>query len=138
MAFWKVSTQHKKSVEEHELWEKDGMVVRRISGFRWGTWTVETNDDEPPVLDQLEGPGGDAINMYDYFEHNVENIEMEMLDDGWYGDVIWPDDMSDEERQRLEDLWEEDAYSGWEGDGWVNYETECWASGPLDIEKLED
>ena len=138
MAFWKVSTQHKKSVEEHELWEKDGMVIRRISGFRWGTWTVETNDDEPPVLDQLEGPSGDAINMYDYFEHNVENIEMEMLDDGWYGEVIWPDDMSDEERERLQDLWEEDAYSGWEGDGWVNYETECWASGPLDIEKLED
>jgi hypothetical protein len=39
-------------VEEHELWQKDDMVIRRITGFRFGTWTVETNDNEPPVLHQ--------------------------------------------------------------------------------------
>lgn len=137
MATWTVSTKDKKSVEEHELWQKDDMVIRRISGFRWGTWTVETSDDNPPVLNQDAGPGGDAINMYDYFEENVENIELEMLDDGWYGDIIWPDDMPDEERERLEELWEEESYDGWEGDGWINYETECWASGPLEIERAE-
>ncbi len=76
--------------------------------------------------------------MYDYCDHNVEEIELDMLDDGWYADVIWPNDMPDDERERLEKLWDEDSYSGWEDDGWVNYETECWASGPLDIEKLED
>ena len=138
MAYWTVSTKDKKSVEEHELWQKDDMVIRRISGFRWGTWTVETSDDKPPVFEQLDGPSGDAVNMYDYFEDNIENIELEMLDDGWYGDVIWPDDMSDEERERLEELWEEDGYSGWEEDGWINYETECWASGPLEVEPAND
>lgn len=134
MAFWTVRTAEKKSVEEHELWQKGDQVIRRISGFRWGIWTVETNDDEPPVLNQDSGPGGDAINMYDYCDENVENIELEMLDDGWYGDVVYPDDMSAEEIERLESLWDEDAYSGWEGDGWVNYETECWASGTLEVE----
>lgn len=138
MAFWEVSTINKKNVEEHELWQKDDMVIRRISGFRWGTWTVETSDIEPPVLNQDSGPGGDAINMYDYFDENVESIELVSLDDGWYGDVIWPDDMPDDERGRLEELWEEDGYSGWEDDGWINYETECWASGPLDIKKVEE
>ena len=134
MANWTVSTQNKKSVEEHELWQKDDWAIRRITGFRFGTWTVETNDDNPPVLNQYSGPGADAINMYNYYDENVESIELEMLDDGWYADVIWPDEMPDEERERLEELWEEDSYSAWEGDGWVNYETECWASGPLDIE----
>ena len=138
MAYWKVSTRDKKSVEEHELWQKDDMVIRRITGFRWGTWTVETNDDEEPILKQDSRPGGDAINMHDYCDENVENIEMEMLDDGWYSDVIWPDDMDEEERERLEELWDEESYSGWEEDGWVQYETECWASGPLDIEKESD
>ena len=135
--FYTVSTKDKKSVEEHELWQKDDLVIRRITGFRWGVWTVETNDGTEPVLNQYSGPGGDAINMYDYYDENVESIELEMLDDGWYSDVIWPDDMSDEERQRLEELYDEEGYSGWEEDGWINYETECWAYGPLNIEKLE-
>jgi len=134
MANWIVKTAEKKCVEEHELWQKDGMVIRRITGFRWGTWVVETNDDEPPVLNQDSGPGGDAINMYDYFDENVESIELDMLDDGWYADVIYPDDMSAEEIERLEQLWDEESYSSWEDDGWVNYETECWASGPFDID----
>lgn len=137
MATWTVSTKDKKSVEEHELWQKDDMVIRRISGFRWGTWTVSTVDDNPPQLDQEYGPGQDAVNMYDYCDHNVEEIELDSLDDGWYGDIIWPDDMPDEERERLEELWEEESYDGWEGDGWINYETECWASGPLEIERAE-
>jgi hypothetical protein len=137
MAYWTVSTQEKKNVEEHELWQKDDLVIRRITGFRFGTWSVETNDDEAPILNQDSGPSSDAINMNEYFDENVESIEMEMLDDGWYADVIWPDDMPEDERERLEELWEEDSYSAWEGEGWVNYETECWATGPLDIERTE-
>jgi len=133
MTYWTVKTVDKKSVEEHELWQKGDMVIRRITGFRWGSWTVETNDDKPPVLLQTEGPGGDAINMYDYCDENVENIELDSLDDGWYGDVVWPEDISDEERERLEELWDEDGYDAWEGEGWYNYETECWASGELEI-----
>ena len=136
MADWKVSTKEKKSVEEHELWQKGDLVIRRISGFRWGTWTVTTTDDNPPEFDQSEGPGADAVNMYDYCDENIENIELDSLDDGWYGDVIYPDDMEDEERERLDELWDEDGYDAWESEGWDNYETECWASGELEIEKL--
>lgn len=138
MADWKVTTSFKKSVEEHELWQKGDMVIRRITGFRWGEWIVETNDDNPPILNQDSGPGGDGINMYGYYEENVEQINMVFLDDGWYTEVIWPDDISEEEQERLEELWDEDPYDSWEEDGWINYETECWAFGPLDIEKIEE
>ena len=131
MTWWKVSTQEKKNVFEHELWEKDDFVIRRISGFRWGTVLIETDDGNPPELDQTDGPGADAVDMYntDY------NWELDMLSDGWYEDFIWPDDMPEEERERLLELWEEDSYSGWEEEGWVQYETECWFHGPLDIEQ---
>lgn len=129
MAWWTVSTKQKKNVYEHELWQKDDMVIRRVSGFRWGTVLIETDDNNPPVLDQTDGPGVDAVDMY-----NTEyNYELESLDDGWYGDIIWPDDMDDEERERLEILWDDDSYSGWEEDGWVQYDTECWFHGPLEI-----
>ena len=129
MTWWKVSTKEKKNVFEHELWQKDDMVIRRVNGFRWGTILIETEDDNPPVLEQTDGPGADAVDMY-----NTEyNYELDSLDDGWYGDVIWPDDMPDEERERLEELWEEDYYAGWEEDGWEHYETECWFHGTLEI-----
>lgn len=133
MTYWTVTTEQKKSVEEHELWQKDDMVIRRITGFRWGKFCVTTEDDEPPELDQFDGPGGDAVNMHDC----GYDTEMESMDDGWYGDVIWPDAMSQEEQDLLEELWEEEYYDGWEGQGWSQYETEVWFSGPLEIIKVE-
>lgn len=132
MTWWNVKTTEKKAVEEHELWQKDDMVIRRITGFRWGVWAVETEGDEPPVLKQLDGPSGDAINMYD-IEYEGE---LESLDDGWYSDIIWPDDMDEEERDRLQEMQDEDAYS-WEEEGWFQYETEVWFSGELEITKDE-
>jgi hypothetical protein len=129
MTWWKVSTQDKKSVYEHELWQKDDWVIRRVTGFRWGTVLIETDGDDPPVLDQTDGPGADGVDMY-----NTEyNWELDNLSDGWYEDFIWPDDMEEEERDRLLELWEEDGYGGWEEDGWDAYETECWFHGPLEI-----
>ena len=138
MAQWKVSTRDKKSVEEHEMWEKDGQVIVRVSGFRWGTWTVTTDDDNPPEFDREPCPGGsddpDSVNMYDC----GYDSELDMLDDGWYGDVRYPDDMDEEETERLDELWDEDAYEAWEAEGWVQTETECWAWGEFDIERIDE
>jgi hypothetical protein len=138
MAYWKVSTQDKKSVEEHELWHKDGREIRRVTGFRWGTWTVETEGTTPPEFTLCEVPGGngavDSVNMYD----NGYETELESMDDGWYEDVKYPDDMDDEEQERMTQLWNEDYYDGWEGKGWTQTETEAWVWGLLDIEKIED
>lgn len=134
MTWWKVSTEDKKSVYEHELWQKDDWVIRRVTGFRWGTVLIETDGDNPPVLDQTDGPGADGVDMYntDY------NWELDNLSDGWYEDFIWPDEMPEEERDRLLELWEEDGYGGWEEDGWDAYETECWFHGPLEISRNEE
>ena len=130
MTWWTVSTTEKKNVQEHELWEKDDMVIRVITGFRWGTFHVETEDDSEPELDQTEGPGADAVNMYEC----GYTTELESLDDGWYADIIWPDDMDDEERERLQVIFDDDRYA-WEAEGWYQYETECWFTGPLEITK---
>lgn len=134
MFWWKVSTLNKKSIEEHELWEKDDYVIRRITGFRWGAVYLKTEEDYPPVLLQLDGPSADAVNMYatDY------EYDLDYLSDGWFEDFIWPDDMPEEERERLLALWEEESYEAWEGDGWTPYETECWFYGPLEIVKNEN
>lgn len=134
MTWWTVSTEHKKSVFEHELWQKDDWVIRRITGYRWGTYLIETDDDNPPVLDQTDGPSADGVDM-----NNTEyNYDLDNLSDGWYEDFIWPDEMPEEEQDRLLAIWEEDGYGGWEEEGWDQYDTEVWFHGPLLIEKHEE
>ena len=137
MANWTVSTVNKKSCEEHEIWTKDGMEIRRISGFRWASFDVETNDDNPPEFEFRSTPEGsddlDSIDMYNCCENNIENVELISMDDGWYGDIIFPDDMPEEEQERLLELWEEEYYDGWEGEGWVLDETEAWVWGPIEV-----
>lgn len=130
MAQWKVSTRDKKSVEEHEIWEKDGRIIVRISGFRWGTWTVTTDDEDPPEFDRDEN---DCVDMYDC----GYDSELDMLDDGWYGEVRYPDDCDQEEIDRMNEMWDEEGYDAWEAEGWTQTETECWAWGEFDVEKID-
>jgi hypothetical protein len=135
MANWRVSPVNKKSTEEVEIWVKDDQTIRRTTVFRGATFYVETIDDEMPEDLDPDNPNG--VNMYDYFSDNAENgAELESMWDGCYVEVEWPEDMSQEERDRLEELWELDSYSAWEDDGWMNNETECWFYGPIEIEKV--
>lgn len=138
MATWKISTEQKKSCEERELWyneDKDWKIVR-VTGFRWGTFTVETSDDEPP--EGIDADNSDGINMYDYFGDNAENgAELDSMDDGWFEDWEWDDAMTEEDREEVLALWEEESYSGFEENGWYNSETEAWLHGPLTIERID-
>lgn len=136
MAIWKIVNQHKKSCEERQFWTKDGKTAIRIEGFRWGTFTVETTDDNPPEGITAENP--DGIDMYSYSGENApDGAELDMMDDGWYGDWEFPDSMDEEEQERIQEGWDEDYYDFMEGDGWVNDETEAWLFGPLSIERVD-
>ena len=142
MTQWKVSPVDKKSIEEHEIWEKDGVAIRRITGFRSGSWIVTTSDDQEPEFELQAVPFGspdkDSVDFNNACDNNIEDVELEEVNDGWYDDIIWPDDMDDDERDRLADLWEEDSYSAWEEDGWINTDTSMWVWGELEIERLDD
>jgi len=140
MAKWHVSTEDKKSVEEHEFWEKDGMTIIRITGYRWGSWIVTTTNDDEPNFSRIKNPLGDekedSIDMNNCYENNIEDVELESLDDGWFSDIMYPDDFLDEEH--MNEIWDEDSYEGWEREGWIQTETECWISCNLICEKIED
>ena len=92
MATWTVSTHYKKSCQEVEFWvrrEGEGKIIT-TNGFRYGEWTVETTDDNPPEFEFTFVPGGDgkkdSINMLDCEVNNIESVELvEMFDGGcWY------------------------------------------------------
>ena len=142
MAQWQVSPVDKKSIEEHEIWEKDGMAIRRITGFRTGTWIVTTDDHKLPNFEFQSVPFGtpdkDSIDFNNACDNNIEDVEVDEVEDCWYDDVIWPDDMDEDERDRLAELWDDDSYTAWEQDGWINTDTQMWVWGDLKIEPVDD
>lgn len=143
MANWRVSTYHKKSCEEHEHFVKDGMTIVCVNGFRWASFFVETTDDNPPEFEFVCTPGGDdrkdSINMYDCYVNNIESVELDTMDDGWYGDIRFPEDMDDEEQEQLQELIDEHGvYEALEEQqGWTPDENEAWIWGPILIEDAE-
>ena len=126
MATWVLTTEEKKNVVETEFWTKDGNTIKRSTGFRWGT--VYCESDERPDID-LDNPDGLEVFATDY------DFELDNLDDGCWADVEYPDHMTEQERERMDELWDEDGYDAWEGDGWSQTDTETWFHGPLSLEQ---
>lgn len=124
MAIWKITNLHKKSAVERQFWTKDGMTIIKEEGFRWGTWSCES-DDKPNI--DLANPDG-----WEQYSQE-EDWEMDEMMDGCWQDWTWPDDMDEEERERIEALWDEDYFEGLEGDGWSLDESEYWIFGPLKL-----
>jgi hypothetical protein len=135
MAFWKVSTIQKKSCEEREIWSKGNKSIIRINGFRWGTFTLETTDDNPP--DGITEENKEGINIYDYTGSNLKSITLDSMDDGWLGDCELSDNIDEDEQAELLEGMEDDYYEYLETNGWVNDETEVWLFGPLEITKID-
>ena len=126
MATWALTTKTKKNAVEKQFWYKDGRVIIREEGYRWGKFYCES--DERPDVD-LENPDGYELgdNEYDW--------ELDHLDDGCWADWTYPDDITEEEQQAIEAAWEEDFYDGMEALGWSNDDTEYWFYGELELEQ---
>lgn len=124
MTIWRIRNYHKKNAVERQFWTKDGVTIVRDEGFRWGEWTCES-DQRPDIdLDNADG--------YDVTGSDLD-WDIDFMDDGCWDDWTWPDDMSNEERQRIQDLWNENWIDGLEDDGWENQDTEQWIYGPIEL-----
>ena len=126
MATWVLTTKTKKNAVEKQFWYKDGKVIIREEGYRWGKFYCES--DERPDVD-LANPDGYELGGTDY------DWELDNLDDGCWADWTFPDDMSEEEQEEIQEAWEEDFYDGMEALGWSNDDTEYWFYGELELEQ---
>ena len=126
MPTWALTTKTKKNAVEKQFWYKDGRVIIREEGYRWGKFYCES--DERPDVD-LVNPDGYELGDSEY------DWELDHLDDGCWADWTYPDDMTEEEQQAIEAAWEEDFYDGMEALGWSNDDTEYWFYGELELEQ---
>lgn len=129
MALWQLSTASKKNAIEKQFWTKDGITFIKEEGYRWGTFTCD-NDTEPDI--DLENEDGYNLSNSEY------DWELDTLDDGCWVDWDFPEDMSEEEQERIQTLWDEDSFEGLEGDGWINDDTEYWFHGPLELKEIDE
>jgi len=138
MAVWTVRPYYKKSVEEHEHFIKDGKEITRKTGWRSGSWTVTTLDDDTPQFEFDFVPGGDerkdSVDMNNCYVNNIEEVEFIETFDGCWEDIVFPDDMDEEEKERLMAVIDEEGFYALEDqEDWYSSDTECWIWGPIEI-----
>lgn len=128
MPVWILSTKEKKNCVEREFWTHPNYSSPIIheTGFKWGSFVCDS--DQRPDID-LDNP--DGLHVYD----TGYDFELDIMQDGCWEDWTWPNDMPEEERERLEAIWEEASYDGWEGEGLSNDDTGVILFGPLKLEE---
>ena len=129
MAIWKLSPQYKKSAVEKMFFYNDGKIITVEQGWRWGTFTVES--DERPLTDlELRNEDGYELSCID----NDESWELYEMTDGCWLDIgAGRDNTTQEDVTAFEQAWEEDGYDGVEALGWSNDDTEYYYYGPLEL-----
>ena len=112
MALWKIEPSWKKSLIERCYYHKDGNTIMIETGWRWGSFECETEDDNPPSIES-----GDDLFATDY------DVEMIETWDGCWEEVD-SDDCDEETQEWLEEFLEENSWLDLEEHGWVQTDSE--------------
>jgi len=129
MAIWKLSPQYKKSAVEKMFFYKEGKVITIEQGYRWATFTVES-DEQPLTDDELKNEDGYELSCID----NDESWEMwDMIDGCWCDIEDGNGKASEEDVEEFITAWEEDSFDGVENLGWQCDDTEYYYYGPLEL-----
>lgn len=112
MAQWKIEPSWKKSLIERMYFHKDENTIMVETGWRWGSFETETEDDNIPTIS-----AGDDLYNCDY--------EVEMIEtwDGCWEEVD-SDECDEETQEWLEEFLEENSYFDLEEHGWVQGDCE--------------
>jgi len=127
MALWKVTPDWKKSVIERNYLTKDGNTVMVETGWRWGEFSVQTEDDTPPVLEA-------GVDLYNC-DYDVELVE---TNDGCWEEHDF-DECDPETQEWLEEFFEEgNSWLDLEENGWIQQDCEMIIDCDMTIERVEE
>jgi len=136
MAVWTLMPVNKKSIEEVTFWTKDNMTIAFRHGWRGGSVTLVTTDDNAPDID-LEG--NDELNVYDLVDDHVVSVDLDSFWDGCWAEWDWNEqDLSSEEQEEIEEAWNEDGHDGLEELGWTEDDCEAYFYGELSLERVSE
>jgi hypothetical protein len=120
---WKISPQEYNSMEEVYVWKRENSTFQFSEEIHSGHALVVRKPD----LSNYDPDVG--VNVYDAFDV----LEYE-FSESWSGNPKFSDDIPEEERDRLWNLWCEQGESGLIGEGW-HVDVDTWFYGPLLVEE---
>ena len=126
MALWKIEPTWKKSLIERMHFHKDDKTIIVETGWRWGEFTCETEDDNPPILEE-------GVDLYS----SGYDIQMEYCDDGCWTEYEF-NGFTEEEQEEMEQWLEENSIFDLESEGWICSDTEMIMNCEPTIEKIAD
>ena len=127
MATWSVRPEWKKSIIERNYLSKGDNRVMIETGWRWGEFTVETEDDNPPNIEA-------GVDIYDC---GYESELVETSDGCWEEHDM--DECDEETQEWLEEFFEEgNSWLDLEENGWSQDECEMIIDCDLIIERLDE
>jgi hypothetical protein len=112
MATWKIEPTWKKSLREVMYFRKDDKEIVCETGWRWGEFTCETEDDNPPVIEE-------GVDLYS----QGYDIEMQECTDGCWVEYEFTG-FTEEEEETMREWLDENSFFDLEEDGWMHIETE--------------
>ena len=125
MATWKIQPTWKKSLIERSFYDKDGKTIIVETGWRWGEFTCETEDDNPPEIE-----AGDDLYSCGY------DVEMQECTDGCWEEYEFQGFTEDEEEEMREWL-DENSYLDLEEEDWIPSDTEMIIDCEPSIERID-
>lgn len=127
MTTWSVKPEWKKSIIERNYLSKGDSTVCVETGWRWGEFTVETEDDNPPDIEA-------GVNIYDC-GYESELVE---TNDGCWEEIDY-DDCTPEDEEWLQEFFDEgNSWLDLEEHGWTQDECEMIIDCDLIIERLDE
>ena len=127
MATWSIKPSWKKSLIERMYLTKGDNTFMVETGWRWGDFTCETEDDNPPVIKE-------GMNLFDC----GYDVEMQETSDGCWEEHDY-DDCDDETREWLEEFFEEGgSWYDLEEHGWVLEDNEMIIDCEPIIERIDE
>jgi hypothetical protein len=126
MAIWKVTPTWKKSCVEKQYFRKDGMIVVQETGWRWGEFFIETEGDEPPVLEE-------GVDIFDC----GYDLQDWSTDDGCWEDIEYIN-VPEEEQERIQEFLDEgNSVYDLEEQDWMPSDGEMFITCEMEIEKAD-
>jgi len=126
---WVLKTLEKKNVTQVERWFNDeGDSFTMSIGWRWGTATY----DNKPDIDEEDQSEEDQVNVY-----SVGDVNGVDLDDGCWDEWEFSEGISEEERERIQEKYNEEGGMALEEEGWYCDDYDVYFAGPLELTEEE-
>ena len=126
MARWKIEPTWKKSLIERMYFTKGKKQIIVETGWRWGSFECETEDDNPPVINE-----GDDLWSTGYDVEMIETFDGCWEEHEFHG-------FTEKQEEKMREWLEDNSFLDLEEKGWINTESEMIIDCEPLIERIED